>query len=215
VSTGGVCVKVPRPVIKRMPVYYRCLERLKNEGVKYVSSQKLARRLHLKDSQIRKDLSHFGKFGKRGVGYEVESLLNDITKILGLHKQWKVIVVGAGNIGKAIARFRALEKNNFKVVAVFDTDKRKIGTELLPGLKILDIANLRDFVSRERADLAILAVPASSAQAVANDLQKAGIRGILCFAPVTLSCAIPVEYVDITAFLKTLAYSVLTEKYNM
>ncbi|AEH50273.1 redox-sensing transcriptional repressor Rex [Pseudothermotoga thermarum] len=198
--------EIPKPTIRRLAVYYRCLERLEQKNVEKVSSKELSKMLKIKDSQVRKDLSYFGTFGRRGVGYNVKELKEKIKEILGLNKQWSVIILGAGNIGKAIARYKQIEKDNFKVVAVFDVDKRKIGTQITPELTVRSLDELDEFVKKNKPEIAVLAVPADAANPLAERLEKLGIKGIICFAPVTLTCSIPVEYVDITVFFKTLVH---------
>ncbi|WP_448535933.1 redox-sensing transcriptional repressor Rex [Pseudothermotoga sp.] len=207
--------KVPRPVIRRLAVYLRCLSNLEEKGIKVVSSKQLASMLQIKDSQVRKDLSYFGNLGQRGLGYDVKKLSGKIREVLGLYKTWFVIILGAGNVGKALANHKRLEQNNFKIVAVFDSDERKINKQIAPGLKVRDVSELERFVKEHGVDIAVLAVPASAANDLACVLEKAGVKGIVCFAPTTLTCKIPVEYVDITVFFKTLAHSIVNSSYNI
>ncbi|HBT40140.1 MAG: redox-sensing transcriptional repressor Rex [Pseudothermotoga sp.] len=207
--------KVPKPVIRRLAVYLRCLSNLEEKGIKVVSSKQLASMLQIKDSQVRKDLSYFGNLGQRGLGYDVRKLSGKIREVLGLYKTWSVIILGAGNIGKALANHKRLEQNNFKIVAVFDSNERKINKQIAPGLKVRDVSELQQFVREHGVDIAVLAVPASVANDLACELEKAGVKGIVCFAPTTLSCSIPVEYVDITVFFKTLAHSIVNSSYNI
>lgn len=207
--------KIPKPTVRRLAIYYRCLERLEQQGEENISSKSLAQMVHIKDSQVRKDLSYFGNFGRRGIGYNIQKLLNEIRKILGIHKKWKVVIIGAGNIGQAIARFKQIEKHNFQIVGIFDTDKRKVGKQITHDLVISDMNSLEEFITQNQAEIAVIATPAEAAQSVTQRLEKAGIRGIICFAPVTLECNIPVEYVDITVFFKTLVHSVVSQEYNI
>ncbi|HOK83185.1 MAG TPA: redox-sensing transcriptional repressor Rex [Pseudothermotoga sp.] len=207
--------KIPKPTVRRLAIYYRCLERLEQQGEDSISSKALAQMVHIKDSQVRKDLSYFGSFGRRGIGYDIRRLLGEIQKILGIHKRWNVIIIGAGNIGQAIARFKQIEKHNFQIVGVFDTDHRKIGKQITPGLVISDMSSLEEFIRQNQAEIAVIATPAEAAQSVADRLEKSGIKGIICFAPITLNCNIPVEYVDITVFFKTLVHSVVSQNYNI
>jgi redox-sensing transcriptional repressor len=216
IALGGVALeKVPRPVIRRIAVYLRCLSNLEEKGIKVISSKQLASMLQIKDSQVRKDLSYFGNLGQRGLGYDVKNLSQKIREVLGLYKTWSVIILGAGNIGKALANHKRLEQNNFKIVAVFDSDERKINKQIAPGLKVRDVSELERFVKEHGVDIAVLAVPASAANDLACVLEKAGVKGIVCFAPTTLTCKIPVEYVDITVFFKTLAHSIVNSSYNI
>lgn len=207
--------KIPKPTVRRLAIYYRCLERLEQQGEENISSKSLAQMVHIKDSQVRKDLSYFGSFGRRGIGYNIQKLLNEIQKILGIHKSWKVVIIGAGNIGQAIARFKQIEKHNFHIIGIFDTDKRKIGKQITHELEISDMNSLESFIIQNQVEIAVIATPAEAAQSVAQQLEKAGIKGIICFAPVTLDCNIPVEYVDITVFFKTLVHSVVSQTHNI
>ncbi|MCS7174402.1 redox-sensing transcriptional repressor Rex [Pseudothermotoga sp.] len=207
--------KIPKPVIRRLAVYLRCLSELEEKGIKLVSSKQLASMLHIKDSQVRKDLSYFGNLGHRGIGYDVKGLARKLREVLGLYKIWSVIILGAGNIGRALANHRRLEQNNFKVKAVFDIDKRKIGKQIAPGLIVKNVDELEHFVRQNGVDIAVLAVPADVANELANRLEISGVKGIICFAPTTLSCKIPVEYVDITVFFKTLAHTIVNSSYNI
>lgn len=124
-------MKVPKPTIRRLGLYYRCLSRYKEEGANFVSSQDIAERLNIKSSQVRKDLSYFGEFGKRGLGYDVKKLLSEIAHIIGVNKEWNVAIVGAGNLGSALANYPGLSKHRFKIVALFDNDKEKLGRKWL------------------------------------------------------------------------------------
>lgn len=207
--------KIPKPTVRRLAIYYRCLERLEQQGEENISSKSLAQMVHIKDSQVRKDLSYFGSFGRRGIGYNIQKLLSEIQKILGIHKSWKVVIIGAGNIGQAIARFKQMEKHNFQVIGVFDTDRKKIGKQITNNLVVSDMNSLESFIAQNQAEIAVIATPAEAAQSVAERLEKAGIRGIICFAPITLDCNIPVEYVDITVFFKTLVHSVVSQTHNV
>ncbi|MFN4191028.1 MAG: redox-sensing transcriptional repressor Rex [Pseudothermotoga sp.] len=207
--------KIPKPTVRRLAIYYRCLERLEQQGEENISSKLLAQMVHIKDSQVRKDLSYFGSFGRRGIGYNIQKLLSEIQKILGIHKSWRVVIIGAGNIGQAIARFKQMEKHNFQVIGVFDTDRRKIGKQITNNLVVSDMNSLESFITQNQAEIAVIATPAEAAQSVAERLEKAGIRGIICFAPITLDCNIPVEYVDITVFFKTLVHSVVSQIHNV
>ncbi|ACM22694.1 MULTISPECIES: redox-sensing transcriptional repressor Rex [Thermotoga] len=201
--------KIPKPVSKRLVSYYMCLERLIDEGVEVVSSEELAKRLDLKASQIRKDLSYFGEFGKRGVGYNVEHLYNAIGEILGVKKEWKLVVVGAGNIGRAIANYAVMREKGFRIVGIFDNDPSKIGKEVAPGLIVKDVSDLERFVREEGAEIGVIAVPADHAQGVAERLEKCGILGILNFAPVKIKVSVPVENIDITAALRVLTFEIV------
>ncbi|PLV58758.1 redox-sensing transcriptional repressor Rex [Thermotoga sp. KOL6] len=201
--------KIPKPVSKRLVSYYMCLERLLEEGEEVVSSEELAQRLDLKASQIRKDLSYFGEFGKRGVGYNVEHLYNAIGEILGVKKEWKLVVVGAGNIGRAVANYAVMRERGFKIVGIFDKDPSKVGKEIAPGLTVMDVKNLEEFVKENGVEIGVIAVPADRAQEIAERLEESGVKGILNFAPVKIKVSIPIENIDITAALRVLTFEIV------
>ncbi len=203
--------KIPRPVIRRLVVYYRCLERMKGEGKEYTSSKELARRLGIKACQIRKDLSYFGGFGKRGVGYKVENLRERLEEILGIGQKWRAVVIGAGNLGKAIAGHKPLQQQGFEIVGMFDTDGRKIGKKF-GNLEIMHMSDLKKFVEENDVKIAILCVPADSAQDAAKAVEEAGVGGILNFSARVIKVSIPVENVDFTASLKSLAFQIIKRK---
>jgi len=205
--------KVPKPTIKRLAMYNRFLKELSEEGTPKTSSQEIADALNIKASQVRKDLSYFGEFGKRGVGYDVESLCSKIQKILGAERIWNVAIIGVGNLGRAISHYPELEKNKFQIVAAYDIDKRKINSTLLPGIPIRHIKELKNKNNDIDFEIAILTVPSNVAQEVANILIEAGIKGILNFAPVTLNSddRVVIENVDFVISLKTLTYEIVSK----
>ncbi len=200
--------KVPKPTIKRLAMYNRFLRELREEGIPKTSSHEIAEALNIKASQVRKDLSYFGEFGKRGVGYDVENLCLKIHKILGTERVWNVAIIGVGNLGRAISHYPELEKYKFKIVAAYDVDKRKINSILLPGIPIKHIKELKNKNDELDFEIAILTVPSNVAQEVANILIEAGVKGILNFAPVTLNSddRVVIENVDFVISLKTLTY---------
>lgn len=204
--------KIPKPTIKRLAMYYRCLENKKDSGIQRTSSKELAESLHIKASQIRKDLSYFGEFGKRGVGYDVDKLMNSIKTILGLNKKWNVAVVGVGNLGSAIANYTGLEKNGFIIKAAFDKNKTKIGEQVAAGVIVYDMKDMKKICKEKNIEIAILTVPANVAQSVAEKLIKTQIKGILNFAPISLNLPdnIFVENVDFTISLKALTYDIIS-----
>jgi len=205
--------KVPKPTIKRLAMYNRFLRELREEGIPKTSSHEIAEALNIKASQVRKDLSYFGEFGKRGVGYDVEHLCLKIQKILGTERIWNVAIIGVGNLGRAISHYPELEKYRFKIVAAYDVDKRKINSTLLPGIPIKHIKELKNKNNDLDFEIAILTVPSSVAQEVANILIEAGVKGILNFAPVTLSSEerVVIENVDFVISLKTLTYEIVSK----
>ena len=203
--------KIPKPAVKRLAMYYRCLERLKGEGKEYTSSKEMAQRLGIKACQIRKDLSYFGEFGKRGVGYRIEKLMEKLKEILGIENVWKVVVVGAGNLGKALAGYSMMREHGFEVVALFDVDRRKVGKKV-NDVSVLHMDELEEFVKENNVRIAILSVPRDAAQEAAERIERAGIEGIVNFSPVVLKVSIPVENVDISVSLKSLTFQIIRRK---
>ncbi|WP_448374509.1 redox-sensing transcriptional repressor Rex [Fervidobacterium sp.] len=201
-------MKIPKPTVKRLGLYYRCLARYKEDGVNFISSQDIADRLNIKPSQVRKDLSYFGEFGKRGLGYNVSKLLSEIAHIIGVNKEWNVAIIGAGNLGSALANYPGLLKHKFRVVAVFDNDREKVGKKL-SGITVSHISELSKLVKELKIEIAVLAVPESAAQYVAELVEEAGIKGIVNFSPIKLRTSIPVEDVDITLSFETIAYTII------
>ncbi|MEW6200367.1 MAG: redox-sensing transcriptional repressor Rex [bacterium] len=199
--------KFPKTTVERLSYYFRTLEGLAKRGIDTVSSEVLGSKLNIKSSQIRKDLSYFGDFGKRGMGYDVKYLLKELRYILGLDRRWSVIVVGMGNLGTAIAQYPGLEKRGFQVVGFFDNSRTKIGQEV-NGIPIRSMDELPDFVKENTVEIALITVPAASAQPVCNKLCKAGIKAILNFAPTPLTVDENVKHlsVDLTTKLEVLTY---------
>lgn len=188
---------IPDIVIGRLPVYLRTLKLLAAEGQEVASSQELGERLGISSAQIRKDLSHFGEFGKQGTGYNVAYLCKQLEKILKVDCIWPVVLVGAGNLGHALASYNGFENRGFRIVGVFDSDPRKVGNQL-GELTVEPTTNIATWVQQHKVQIAIIAVPAETAQNVANVLVDAGIKSILCYAPITLTIPknIRVQYID-------------------
>ncbi len=204
-------MKIPKPAIKRLAVYYRCLQRMKEEGKDKTSSKEMAQRLGIKACQIRKDLSYFGEFGKRGVGYNIDNLLEKLKAILGLESVWRTVVIGAGNLGKAIAGYKGIKEQGFDIIALFDVDRRKVGKKV-NNAKIHHIDELEEFVKKNDVKIAILSVPKEAAQQAAEAAEKAGVEGILNFSPRVINVSIPVENVDIAVSLKSLTFQIIRRK---
>ncbi len=203
--------KISELTTNRLSVYLRCLNLLTAAGIRTISSQALADQFNLNSAQIRKDLAHFGEFGVRGVGYFVEELRQHITKILGLDTARRVGIIGAGNLGTALANYNGFTSSNFTVVALFDNDKAKIGREVGPndgGIKVHDVRKLARIVRDEQIDVAVIAVPARVAQRALNQVMSAGIKAVLNFAPVRLHArlGVKVKTVDLTISLESLSY---------
>ncbi len=177
--------KISDSTIRRMSKYYRSLEQLIEQGVDTVSSDTLAEMDGITSAQVRKDLSFFGTFGKRGFGYNTKDLKKQIENILGLYRTWNVAIVGAGNIGRALTEYAEFKKQGFIIRLIMDKDPNKIG-KVVHGLEIKDFADVKKLVEEEHIDIAIIAVPADSAQAVADKLVEAGVKAILNFAPRSL-----------------------------
>ncbi|ABR31063.1 redox-sensing transcriptional repressor rex [Thermosipho melanesiensis] len=199
--------KIPKPVIKRLGLYYRCLNRLSDEGIDFVASKDIAERLGIKSSQVRKDLSYFGEFGKRGVGYNTYELMTKLEKIIGVNKYWNVIVIGAGNIGTALVNYEGLRKEKFSIIGIFDADRSKVGKKI-GKLTIKHISELEDFFKKNIVEIAIIAVPENAAQMMVEKLENLGIKGFINFAPIKLRTKLPVEDVDITLSFKSLTFKI-------
>src|SRR5213076_6623 len=170
----------------RLSIYLRCLTELEAVGTRTVSSQALAEQFHLNAAQIRKDLAYFGEFGVRGVGYYVKELRRHLRQILGLDRKLRVAIVGAGNLGLALADYPGFRQEGFDIAALFDASSEKIGHESRGGVPIFDIKELKRIGRRERLDIAVIAVPAPYAQAVVDQVVMAGIKGLLNFSPGSL-----------------------------
>ncbi len=198
---------IPEDTIKRLPVYLRNLLDMKKKGEKIISSKKITLSLNILPEQFRKDLSYFGTFGKRGVGYEVDKLIKILEKIIGIDKEIKVILVGVGRLGSALIKFKGFSILNMKIVYAFDNDPEKIG-KLIDGIKIEDINQMDKFIKKEKIKVGIITVPASSAQEVAEKMVKSGIKAILNFAPTILNLPknIYVNYVDMASELCSLIF---------
>ena len=192
----------------RLSVYLRCLNALDATGVKTVSSQMRAEQFHLNAAQIRKDLAYFGEFGVRGVGYYVKDLKRHLRQILGLDRKVRVAIMGAGNLGLALADYPGFRQEGFEIAALFDNVTTKVGQRSRGGVPILDIKELKRFVSREKVGIAVIAVPGSSAQQVVNLVVSAGVKAVLNFSPGTLRVPpdVKVKGVDLTVSLESLSF---------
>jgi redox-sensing transcriptional repressor len=192
----------------RLSVYLRCLNALDAAGVKTVSSQALAEQFHLNAAQIRKDLAHFGEFGVRGVGYYVRELRRHLRQILGLDQRVRVAIMGAGNLGLALADYQGFRLEGFEIAALFDTMREKIGEHSRAGVPIHDLRHLAKIVRREQIAIAVIAVPADAAQGVVNAVVDAGVKAILNFSPGTLKVPddVKIKSVDLTVSLESLSF---------
>jgi redox-sensing transcriptional repressor len=201
--------KISELTTNRLSVYLRCLNLLAAAGIKTISSQALADQFNLNSAQIRKDLAYFGEFGVRGVGYFVEDLRKHITTILGLDRAHRVGIIGAGNLGTALANYNGFTISNFAVVALFDNDREKIGRKVGRGaIMVHDVKRMLRVVEEEEIDVAVIAVPARVAQRVLNQVMAAGIKAVLNFAPVRLHArlGVKVKTVDLSIALESLSY---------
>ena len=177
--------RIADSTVRRLSLYLRYLEDAEARGLPTISSDELARRGGTTSAQVRKDLSCFGSFGKRGLGYAVPELASRLREILGLERDWRVIIVGAGKIGAALAGYRGFQQRGFRVIAAYDTSAEKVGRQL-DGVRINEMGELERDIARERPDIAILAIPGEEAQKVVDRLVRSGVRAILNFAPVQL-----------------------------
>jgi redox-sensing transcriptional repressor len=198
---------VPDIVIGRLPIYLRALTYLLDEGQQITASKNLAERLGISSAQIRKDLSHFGEFGKQGMGYDVVFLREQLRSILQVDETWDVALIGAGDLGHAIAHYPGFEGQGFRVACVFDHNPQKIGRRL-GRFEICDAARLVEEIQVMGIRIAIVAVPASAAQAIVDDLVTAGIKAILNYAPITVTVppGVHVQYIDPVLHLQHMSY---------
>jgi redox-sensing transcriptional repressor len=199
----------PKAVVGRVSLYLRQLEAYQRQGCTTVSSSQLGDPLRIKNAQVRKDLAFFGQFGHPGIGYRIDELIDALRHILGIDRDWPLALVGLGNLGRALLKYRGFRSRGFHIVALFDNDESKIGLSY-DGLIVEPIEAVRKVVAPRKIRLAILAVPADAAQRVTDLLVASGIRGILNFAPVPLSVPPHVNLVgvDLSIQLENLAYKV-------
>ena len=192
----------------RLSVYLRCLNQLEGAGVRTISSQALAEQFHLNAAQIRKDLAYFGEFGVRGVGYYVRDLKRHLRQILGLDRKLRVAIMGAGNLGLALADYPGFRQEGFEILALFDNLSAKVGQQSRGGVPIHDISELKKFAKRDAVSIAVIAVPASSAQRVVDLVVASGIKAILNFSPGALQVPpdVKLKSVDLTVSLESLSF---------
>ena len=200
--------RISDSAVRRLSVYLRFLEEFESRGLTTVSSEELAQRGGTTSAQVRKDLSFFGSFGKRGLGYSVPELLSRLREIMGLGREWRVYIIGAGKIGAALAQYRGFRQRGFSVIGVYDNDPGVVG-RTRDGLLVRDIADLERDAARERPDIAVLTVPAEQAQKVVDRIAAAGIRAILNFAPAQLQVPsdVTIKNVNMAMELEGLSFS--------
>ncbi|HEX5817777.1 MAG TPA: redox-sensing transcriptional repressor Rex [Gemmatimonadales bacterium] len=200
--------KVADSTVRRLSLYLRFLDDFEGQGVETVSSEALAQRGGTTSAQVRKDLSFFGSFGKRGLGYYVPELAQRLRSILGLGRRYRVAMIGAGKIGSALVQYRGFTQRGFDIVAIFDNDPSKIGTQW-NGLTVLPIDRLEQELKAQQVDMAVLVTPGEAAQSVAERVVGQGVKAILNFAPVQLNVPddVVVKTVNLALELETLSYA--------
>lgn len=205
-------LQVPKAVVSRLSLYLRELQHLVRDGQETTSSTQLGKLLGFTDAQVRKDLAYFGQFGYPGIGYRCSELIDAIKRILGTNQPWPLAIVGLGNLGRALLGYRGFQQQGFRIVAAFDTDPAKVG-KLVDGIPVYHLDDVERVVKEHQIRLAIIAVPATAAQRVADALVAANIEGILNFAPVMLNLPKHVRTVgvDLAIELEQLSFSVVNQ----
>jgi len=200
--------RIADSTVRRLSAYLRFLEDFEGRGLSTISSDELAKRGGTTSAQVRKDLSFFGSFGKRGLGYSVPELAGRLREILGLGKEWRVVIIGAGKIGAALAQYRGFRQRGFTILGAYDSNPEKVG-RTLDGISIRDIEQLEADLKRDRADIVILTVPAEQAQAVLDRVVRAGIKAVLNFAPTQLQAPadVTVKTVNMAMELEGLSFA--------
>lgn len=194
--------------ISRLSIYLRCVDRLIELGIETVSSQELARRFNLNSAQIRKDLAYFGEFGVRGVGYRVADLRQYLVKILGLDRERRIVIVGAGNLGTALCHYSGFSGDNFLVVGILDSDSTRIGQPTPSGLLVEDSSRLGEIVEQRYAEIGVIATPPRSAQHLCDLMVESGLRAILNFATTRVRApeSVRIKTVDLKVHLEELSF---------
>lgn len=200
--------EIPELTTRRLSVYLRCLQLLETTGVETVSSRQMAEQFQLNSAQFRKDLAYFGEFGVRGLGYRVVDLKTHLVRILGLNRTIRMAIIGAGNLGTALAGYAGFNTDNFEVAAVFDADPKKVDQEIRPGLVVRDVSILAAFVESHPVEIAVLAVPAKVAQEVLGLVADAGIPAVLNFVPARLRVpdGVRMKTVDLKVQVESLVF---------
>ncbi len=205
--------KIPAPTVNRLSLYLKYFSELTSQGVEYISSGQVAEKMGLNPAQVRKDLAYFGKFGRRGFGYGVEQLKQEISKILGTHRQWRLAVIGTGNLGRALLMYQGFLSRGFKPVAGFDEDPDKVGWEL-DGVHIYHFDELEKVIKSQKIDIVIITTPKASLDGVMERLKGSGVKGVLNFAGKHLLEAegIAVRNVDLAIELEQLTFSMTNKE---
>ncbi len=199
--------EIPDIIVGRLPLYLRSLQRMKKEDRQITSSQELGERIGFSAAQIRKDLSQFGEFGKQGTGYNIDYLIEQIRRILHIDQEWDIAVIGAGDIGSAVARYKGFINRGFRVTVIFDSDPGKIGAQI-GEFTVQDSAHMVDMIKKIDIRIAMITVPAVKAQQVADQLVEAGIQAILNYAPINMNVPsnVRVQYIDPSIHLQRMTY---------
>ncbi len=199
--------KIPDIIIGRLPVYLRALQRMADNGIKTTSSQELGEHVGISAAQIRKDISQFGEFGKQGTGYSIAYLLDKLREILKVDRMWDVVLIGAGDMGHALANYQGFQNRGFHIVSIFDNNKEKIGTNI-GEFTVQDTDKMIESIKAANVKIAMLTVPAPAAQGVADKLVQAGVRAILNYAPISLNVPnnVKVQYIDPATHLQRMTY---------
>jgi len=200
--------RIADSTVRRLSGYLRFLEDFESRGLTTISSEELAKQGGTTSAQVRKDLSFFGSFGKRGLGYSVPELASRLREILGLGREWKVVIVGAGKIGAALAQYRGFRQRGFTILAAYDNNPEKVGRKL-EGIPVRDIENLERDILRDKPDIVVLTVPGDEAQKVVDRVVKAGVKAILNFAPTQLQAPpdVTVKAVNMAMELEGLSFA--------
>ncbi|MBE8955399.1 MAG: redox-sensing transcriptional repressor Rex [Quinella sp. 2Q5] len=203
---------ISQATIDRLPLYFRTLRLVEDEDISIISSDELGRRLDITPEQIRKDLATFGQFGRKGIGYYVHDLKDNISNILGLQNRWRLAIVGVGHLGGALANYVNFASLGFSVVALFDRNSRVVGTAV-NGIRVNSISHMKRVITAQAVDIGIITVPAEEAQSVADSLVAAGVKGIWNFAPIKLTVppTVPLVNEDLSVGLSALSYHMSQE----
>lgn len=204
---GKVTVAIPDIVIGRLPLYLRALRRLQQEEKQVTSSHELGKRLDISSAQIRKDLSHFGGFGKQGTGYQIDFLIDRLQEVLKINQEWMVVVIGAGNLGSAISHYRGFQDRGFRIAHLFDVSPSVIG-QRIGDFTVMPLSQVAATIRAEGIKIAMLAVPAEHAQSVADQLVEAGVEAILNYAPINIvvPADVQIQYIDPVTHLQHMTY---------
>jgi redox-sensing transcriptional repressor len=207
-NSQALMKRIADSTVRRLSAYLRFLEDFEGRGLTTISSEELARRGGTTSAQVRKDLSFFGSFGKRGLGYSVPELKKELREILGLGREWRVVIVGAGKIGAALAQYRGFRQRGFSILRAYDSNAAKIGTSV-EGMQVADIAQMEKDFARDLPDIVVLTVPAEAAQAVLDRIVKTGVKAVLNFAPTQLQAPpdVTVKTVNMAMELEGLSFA--------